>query len=838
VIDAGTPGGGAAGGAADAGLSGDRCEAAQSLGVLVSLASTTIGFANDYGVSSGNAGCGLGYAGPDRAFSFVVPPGSRLMFEVLPDFSFDPVVMVFTGAPAACAGACALQVDRGVDGEREVGSWVNATGSSVTAFLVIGGNNPAPAGAFTLNATVAPVPLGERCTNPVPISGNTTLTGLSLAPFVDDYATCTLSNTGADEVFSLSVGAGERLVVSAGGPLFPAISLSTTACTASLLGACVGSRYPSSVSTPQVRAEYVNHTNAPTPLFAVFDALANTGTSTVQFAFDQPPAGDWCGSAEPLVANTSVGNQSTSAFSNDFVADAGGCVANTSGRDRMYSISVPSLHRLSVTASPSGGFNPRLFLSTSLAGCLAGVCSRSSDTGGANQPESLEWTNTAPLTSTAFIIVDAVGDETGTFGLSVAVTPPVTGDRCELPAALVTDGGLTSGSTVGITNDYTGTGVGCSAAAGGPDAVQLLTVPPSTRANVIVLPDAGFDPSLSIVPLPASNCDQRTCVASVNAAPASGIETLAVTNKDATQPRSYFVVVDSAAAPGQFDVSVALSPVTVAPQDTCATAGGPFTATTVVPGLTTTGFDNDYGPGLNCGPSAGPDRITEVQLPAGKQLTATVSPGVGFDANLALVLGPPSQCEVVPRFCAAWADARGAGLSEVARYTNRSASVVPVFVVVGAASAASSGGYTLFLDVVDAPIVPQGDVCALAVPTTAGTLSNQTTNGSANDYQPATACTGRAESGLDRVYAVTVAAGQTLTATVTPAGASDPGVYLVRGPETACAATPLCLAGADGFSSDSVSYTNASGAPELIYIVVDSSQAGAVTFDLTVALSP
>ncbi|HEY3357595.1 MAG TPA: hypothetical protein VGQ83_30365 [Polyangia bacterium] len=142
-----------------------------------------------------------------------------------------------------------------------------------------------------------------------------------------------------------------------------------------------------------------------------------------------------------------------------------------------------------------------------------------------------------------------------------------------------------------------------------------------------------------------------------------------------------------------------------------------------------------------------------------------------------------------------------------------------------------------------------GDTCQTAVALTApASLSDQTTVGYTNSYGEDTSAHGCGiNNGLDRVYSITVPAGQRLTAAVTPVGAYDPAIYLIAGPASACDASPrTCLAFADDFSDasfkDTVRYVNRSAAAQTVFIVVDSYYAddtgGTFALDVTIDQPP
>jgi len=135
-----------------------------------------------------------------------------------------------------------------------------------------------------------------------------------------------------------------------------------------------------------------------------------------------------------------------------------------------------------------------------------------------------------------------------------------------------------------------------------------------------------------------------------------------------------------------------------------------------------------------------------------------------------------------------------------------------------------------------------GDTCETAQPVTPGTLTGQTTIAYTADYTLAATCVGYGTRGRDRVYSITVAAGQTLTVLVHPlTSAWDPQVYLFEGPATACSSSAICLAGADSAYSgedETLTWTN-TGTSRLVFIVVDyylTSDSGG-DYDLSVTLS-
>lgn len=123
------------------------------------------------------------------------------------------------------------------------------------------------------------------------------------------------------------------------------------------------------------------------------------------------------------------------------------------------------------------------------------------------------------------------------------------------------------------------------------------------------------------------------------------------------------------------------------------------------------------------------------------------------------------------------------------------------------------------------PPVGPPDTCAQAEDVTAdaltagGAVRTGDTTGHADDVSLPSTCTGYTTDGPDDIYAVTVTAGQTITATATPATAWDISLELV----SPCAATPTCHDGSDsGFGGGAESVSFQATAAGTYYIAVDS----------------
>ncbi len=154
-------------------------------------------------------------------------------------------------------------------------------------------------------------------------------------------------------------------------------------------------------------------------------------------------------------------------------------------------------------------------------------------------------------------------------------------------------------------------------------------------------------------------------------------------------------------------------------------------------------------------------------------------------------------------------------------------------------SASGTGPYVLTSSIGTCPpppVPPANNSCATAEPLDCpGTVSG-TTLLATNDLEDlAEVCVPFGADGPDVFYEVCVAAGEQLTAVLTPTGASwDPALWFV----TDCTDNSSCVAGVDtGFSGDPevLSWTNTTGAEVCLFVIPDSFFITADgDFDLTV----
>jgi hypothetical protein len=159
----------------------------------------------------------------------------------------------------------------------------------------------------------------------------------------------------------------------------------------------------------------------------------------------------------------------------------------------------------------------------------------------------------------------------------MAVGPPaMAGDSCGTAPTLPI-GVLTSGTTIGLADDYDLLSAGCvdKSASEGADGVYAVTIPPNKTLKVVVTPAPGssFDP---VVGLALACAATPTCLTAVDAKPGNVdpspsaaslyAETVTYKNSSLTTAATVYVLVDSylssgagyTAVPGPFTILATL----------------------------------------------------------------------------------------------------------------------------------------------------------------------------------------------------------------------------------------------------------------------------------------
>ena len=149
----------------------------------------------------------------------------------------------------------------------------------------------------------------------------------------------------------------------------------------------------------------------------------------------------------------------------------------------------------------------------------------------------------------------------------------------------------------------------------------------------------------------------------------------------------------------------------------------------------------------------------------------------------------------------------------------------------------ASGNVTLFSTLSNINTV--AETCLNALPITASqTLNAQTTAGFVKDYNlMAPGCV--SPLGPETVYAVSLAANQTLTVTMT--SMDDAAINIVAGPAAACSTAMSCLASADTGATgpETAVFTNGP-TPQVVYVMLArwGGNVGSLIYDVSFTLTP
>ena len=664
---------------------------------------------------------------------------------------------------------------------------------------------------------------GESCANAVAIAGAGVLEDQSVAGYGADMqwgGSCGAMG-GVERLYSLSLGAGKQLVVTATPTAQLDIKLALFAGDAAAVCASDVACLRAATWNGFGEAEtfrYVNYGDTAVPLFLAVtggNMSPGPGTFSLDIAItDAPtrPAGDLC--TEPVSVVLSDGaasfvGESLEGHENVWEHGTGEC-NNFYGRDKFYALTIPAGERLIASLGVTGGTEGGEWaLLSGASACVPAeaTCAAVSFLGlGGLEGFPLVFANSAADPLDAVVIVDQYADENYpgfeplTYDLSLFVGPVPAGDVCTTATALG-DGQTRSGeTTVGCVGDYWGPrcpGLGT----GLPDRVYTLTIPAGMQASVTASTAADAYLNLNLVAdTGASTCDDAlTCVArSFDEAPGA-THTLTWTNYGDSDA-DYLLFVSTPLGATDFDLSLALTTAPARPAgDLCDDAvllevpeGGLTLA-----GQTTAGYREDYQTdgqgGCLAENTAGADRIYAVDVPAGERLVVSITPDDDANLSAQLLLGDdPAVCAAASWTCLGTSDHYGSE-AESLSWLNGGETSQRVFVVVDTQDL-EGGAFTLTAST-EAP--PAGDTCEVPITVTPPTtLSGQTSVAAGGDYGPSpyNQCTGYPSGGPDLVYAVDIPANAALSVTVTPLDAGfDPGLYAVKAPASNCGpGQPAC----------------------------------------------
>lgn len=393
-----------------------------------------------------------------------------------------------------------------------------------------------------------------------------------------------------------------------------------------------------------------------------------------------------------------------------------------------------------------------------------------------------------------FVVEPHNPSSAGTFSIRADVFPappsPV-GDRCN--TAPVLDGSTAENVALAIDDGRPTCGL-----LGRGDAFYRLVLDRARSARIAL--DAQFEGASLALRSGACTTSELACAAG-----------RAAEIVEPVLPQGEYRIMVDGGGPlgGAYSLSVSLDePLYPPTNDSCASSDE------ILPGLPVVGSTalarNDFAPSCIAPRTRGADVVWRFTVPAGPQMRARL----GLDAQFDGVLAVYAACGTQELFCA---DAPPPRVDLVALDPGTYYAVVDAY-------SDGLGEYELFLSLDPAPPVPGNDQCANAAPLAfdvGGHASIVGTTTRAEDDEGPSPCTGAPLLGPDVAYTVTLAPGQTLSATVEPNG-FDAALYLMD----VCAAS-FCLGGADrsylAGGAETVTYTHPAGAPATtLYLVVDS----------------
>jgi len=263
---------------------------------------------------------------------------------------------------------------------------------------------------------------------------------------------------------------------------------------------------------------------------------------TLDVAFSDPtppPVGDTC--ASPIALTLGTTTIGTLADKEDDIATSCGFYY----RDAVYSFTLASTSDVSVVVDGAGRF-----MNTSVRSACADGASQIRCVSGFPARARIR----ALAAGTYYVIVESPSG--GGFSVRVDASPPstpvaVTGnDTCLTPFTIPSTGGLFTGSTVGMINDY---GASCGSGAASPDVAFSFTLP-ATKHVVATTDGSTYDTVLYFF---MGSCASGTDIACDD----DGAGSAASLIDRVFGPGSYYIVVDGfgSAAAGDYTLEVIVS---------------------------------------------------------------------------------------------------------------------------------------------------------------------------------------------------------------------------------------------------------------------------------------
>jgi hypothetical protein len=770
----------------------------------------------DNGVGTGLPATGSAQVTPAATTQYLMTvsgPGGQTTAQVTVTVGAvgAPTIVSFTATPQQVSpgtsialewetqNATTVTIDNGIGAQAVTGQVQISPSVSTTYTLTAEG----PGGTTTAQVSVTVASSnGDQCADPFLITGSGTFSG-NTQTAVDDYSPgpggCTgFSASGPDVVYRVPLQTGDRLQAS--------LTPTPTAWDASLylVNSCSNVAQGCVAGQDNGNPEEVDYTAATAgDFFLIVDGFSSAGgayelTVTLNPA---PVPNDQCGGAIDA-SSGGVFTGDTRNATEDYSPGTGGCTGfPATAKDVTYVVNLQAGERLQ--ASLDAPWDSALYVVTDCSD-PAQSCLDGEDNG---NPEEIDVV--APSAGPYFLVVDGYRNATGSFSLSVSISPPVVGgETCSTAVAVPAGGGSFQSTTDGFNNDYAPPQSCFGAESAGPDLVYSISAAAGDVVEVLGEFDAALDGSVYLL----NDCaDLATgCLGGSDTGSAGEAEGFRFVPQ---QAGTYYVVVDAAVSTtaGGHDLTIAQYT-----GDTCGDAA-PLLFQGQTEWFTTEGQNNDYSPDPGAGgctgfSASGADRAYVIYLFAGEQLQVDAQALSAWDPSIYLV----SDCSNIGSSCVQGSDHPEAGGAE-------SLSAV----------VQQAGAYYLVLDGffgdegagnVTTNIV-KGDTCADAyrVPASGGTFMG-TTSGYAADVGKTDrtgSCTNWEQVGADAIYQLTLEPGQTLDASLQSSW--DGSLYLVS--DCAQSAT-TCVTGQDNGSPEDITFTNSGAAAQSYHLVVDSWRTG------------
>lgn len=398
---------------------------------------TTLGYTNDYESGTGTVGCSsTGTSGPDRVYQVSIPANQRGVVTVTPtaDAGFDPSVNLVEGAAAVCSAmprTCAAGANSAISNRPESASLYNTTGAARTLFAIV--DSSGPGGAFDIALSAAVPGVDDTCT-----TNTTTLTAGTrndnLTGFSADYGSGTgcRSASGPDRVYKVAMTANQKYTFA----LTPTADAGFDAVVNLIAGPAANCEATPRTcrlgvdSTNAGQAEtggFTNSTGGPLDLFVVVADYGLTATNrdySLVSTLTTATAGETCTLPQVATAGALAG-QSTAGATADvvFATGAMGCLGSVPRPDKVYSVTIPAMGTLTVTATPAAMEDLILNVIDGPAATCASVmtCAASADMGGGGAAENVTFMNGTAAAKTVFVVVTAFSSGPANFALNVQI---------------------------------------------------------------------------------------------------------------------------------------------------------------------------------------------------------------------------------------------------------------------------------------------------------------------------------------------------------------------------------------------------------------------------------